>query len=155
MGALRLARPAGGGEAFVAAESLPVPPLARLRDLEHWAREAEEGLGEELSEEERWLAMLVAPGSSLGGVRPKASYLDGGSLWMAKFPSREDRHDVGAWQHVVARLTEAAGNRLSATQAKAVVDEVTRTVRGWRDLAKEAGLQGDELERIGSAFAAA
>jgi serine/threonine-protein kinase HipA len=107
MGALRLAPAAGG--AFLADEPLTVPPLARLRDLEHWAREAEHGLSQELSDEERWLAMLVAPGSSLGGARPKASYLDEGSLWIAKFPSRDDRHDVGAWEYVVSRLAAAAG----------------------------------------------
>jgi serine/threonine-protein kinase HipA len=109
MGALRLTSAVEGTETFLAAGSLPVPPLARLRDLEHWAREAEIGLAEELSEEERWLAMLVAPGSSLGGARPKANYLDDGALWIAKFPSREDRHDVGAWEHVVSRLAAAAG----------------------------------------------
>jgi serine/threonine-protein kinase HipA len=107
MGALRLA-PATGG-AFLADESLPVPPFAQLRDLEHWAREAEEGLSAEMSEDDRWLTMLVAPGSSLGGARPKASYLDGGSLWIAKFPSGEDRHDVGAWEYVVSRLAANAG----------------------------------------------
>ncbi len=109
MGALRLASAAGGEERFLADEPLPVPPLARLRELEHWAREAEEGFGGELSDEEQWLAMLVAPGSSLGGSRPKANYLDQGELWIAKFPSREDRHDVGAWEHLVSLLAASAG----------------------------------------------
>jgi len=107
MGALRLA-PADGG-AFLAEEMLPVPPLARLREMEHWAREAEQGLSEEMSADERWLAMLVAPGSSLGGARPKASFLDDGVLWIAKFPSREDRRDVGAWEHLLVRLASTAG----------------------------------------------
>lgn len=107
MGALRLARP--GGRGFVADEPLAVPPLARLREIEHWARELEQGLSQEIGEEDRWLAMLVAPGSSLGGARPKASYSDGGGLWIAKFPSREDRHDVGAWEHLLSRLATAAG----------------------------------------------
>lgn len=109
MGALRLASAGGGGEGFLADEPLSVPPLARLRDLEHWAREVEEGAGGELSDEEQWLAMLVAPGSSLGGSRPKANYLDEGELWIAKFPSREDRHDVGAWEHLVSLLAARAG----------------------------------------------
>ena len=39
--------------------------------------------------EERWIAMLIAPGSSLGGARPKANYVEeDGALWIAKFPSR-------------------------------------------------------------------
>jgi serine/threonine-protein kinase HipA len=107
MGALRLEHAAGGG--FVADEPLAVPPLARLHELEHWVRELEQGLSTEMSEEDRWLAMLVAPGSSLGGARPKASYADGGALWIAKFPSREDRHDVGAWEHLLSRLAAEAG----------------------------------------------
>lgn len=109
MGALRLSRAGETEGSFVGDDPLPVPPLARLRELEHFAREAEAAAGGESSEEERWLAMLVAPGSSLGGARPKANYLDGESLWIAKFPSREDRHDVGAWEHVVARLASSAG----------------------------------------------
>jgi len=108
MGALRLASDAGGEEGFLAQEPFPVPPLAKLRELEHWARQVEEGVGAELSNEERWLAMLVAPGSSLGGSRPKANYEDQGELWIAKFPSREDRHDVGAREHLVSLLAAAA-----------------------------------------------
>lgn len=105
MGALRLSRE---GEAFLADRPLTVPPLARLRELEGWAAELERGLGQEMGEEDRWIAMLVAPGSSLGGARPKANFEDDG-LWIAKFPSREDRHDVGAWEYVVSRLAGAAG----------------------------------------------
>lgn len=107
MGALRISNL--DSDAFLADGALPIPPLARLRELEHWARELEEGLSEEMSEEARWLAMLVAPGSSLGGARPKANFHDEGALWIAKFPSREDRHDVGAWEYVAARLAAAAG----------------------------------------------
>ena len=120
MGALRLASDATGDTAYLADESLSVPPLARLRDLEHWSREVEEAGGGELNEEERWLAMLVAPGSSLGGSRPKANYLDRGELWIAKFPSREDRHDVGAWEHLVALLAAQAGIDVPPTRSLAL-----------------------------------
>ena len=107
MGALRFARITDG--AFIDNEPIAVPPKTRLRDLEHWAAELEKGLPRITSEEERWIAMLIAPGSSLGGARPKASFLgDGGALWLAKFPSREDRHDVGAWEYVVTRLAQEA-----------------------------------------------
>lgn len=108
MGALRIARPSDG--AFLDDEALAIPPLARLRELEHWASEVERGLPEAGTEEERWIAMLIAPGSSLGGARPKANYMEeDGALWIAKFPSREDRHDLGAWEYVVARLAARAG----------------------------------------------
>ncbi len=49
--------------------------------------------------------MLVSPGSSLGGARPKASGVDeNGNLWIAKFPSRYDDYDIAAWEMVVYRL---------------------------------------------------
>jgi len=108
MGALRLAGPGGGP--FLDDDPLSVPPAARLRELEHWAQEVEHGMPEASDEEERWIAMLVAPGSSLGGARPKANFIEeDGSLWIAKFPSRDDRHDLGAWEQVTADLAAAAG----------------------------------------------
>lgn len=107
MGALRVARDG----AFVDDEPLSVPPQTRLRELEQLAREVEEGLPREGNDQERWIAMLLAPGSSLGGARPKANFRDAaeGTPWIAKFPSREDRHDVGAWEYVVSRLAVKAG----------------------------------------------
>jgi len=52
----------------------------------------------------------MAPGSSLGGARPKANFSDpSGIPWIAKFPSREDRRDIGAWEMVAHRLALAAG----------------------------------------------
>ncbi|MEK7863871.1 MAG: HipA domain-containing protein, partial [Chloroflexota bacterium] len=115
MGALRLAR-AGDG-VFVDDEPLIVPPFARLRELEHWARAAEAGVPRAGSDAERWLALLLAPGSSLGGARPKASFLaEDGTLWMAKFPSREDQRDVGAWEHVATTLAAKAGIAVPETR---------------------------------------
>lgn len=50
----------------------------------------------------KWLGMLIAPGSSLGGARPKANILyEQGNLWIAKFPSGNDSKDMGAWEMVV------------------------------------------------------
>jgi serine/threonine-protein kinase HipA len=42
--------------------------------------------------------------------------------------------------------------RLSRAQADAIVDEVGRAVGRWSEIARGAGLGGEELERIGSAF---
>jgi serine/threonine-protein kinase HipA len=110
MGALRLQR-AG---AFVADEPLSIPPSTELRTLEHWARQLEVGLPESQTDNDRWVAMLLAPGSSLGGARPKANFRgEDESLWIAKFPSREDRHDIGAWESVVHRLASLAGVTVS------------------------------------------
>jgi serine/threonine-protein kinase HipA len=58
----------------------------------------------------KWINLLIAPGASLGGARPKASVLDEkGHLWIAKFPSIKDTHNVGAWEMVVNELAQKAG----------------------------------------------
>jgi serine/threonine-protein kinase HipA len=94
-----------------------VPPVSRLAELAAVLRRIEEPRAEALPEYERWLAMLVAPGSSLGGARPKANFReDDGSLWIAKFPARDDRYDVGAWEYVVHRLAAAAGIAVPASR---------------------------------------
>lgn len=110
MGALRVARDSDG--VFIDDEPLSVPPRTRLRELAQLAKEVEEGSPRVGNDVERWITMLLAPGSSLGGARPKANFHDegdDGTPWIAKFPSREDRHDVGAWEYVVSQLAVAAG----------------------------------------------
>lgn len=63
-----------------------------------------------------WLNMLVAPGSSLGGARPKASVLDQKQhLWIAKFPSEHDNHDIGAWEMLLHTLAKRA--KITVAQA--------------------------------------
>ena len=107
LGALRFRR--GPGQPFLDDSEFSAPPVARLRELEHSARELEAPGSEQRPQYAQWLAMLLAPGSSLGGARPKASFTDDdGSLWMAKFPSREDRRDVGAWEYLVHGLAREA-----------------------------------------------
>jgi len=94
MGALRLRRGVDGP--FISEEDPPVPPLTRLRELQDAARRFENDPDDVADDA---IALLLAPGSSLGGARPKANYrAPDGSLWIAKFPSRSDRRDVGAWR---------------------------------------------------------
>jgi serine/threonine-protein kinase HipA len=86
------------------------PPLASLRELEAASLALEEPDAAEHPQFRQWLTALLAPGSSLGGARPKANFTDlDGALWIAKFPSREDRRDMGAWEMVVHQLAGAAG----------------------------------------------
>jgi serine/threonine-protein kinase HipA len=107
MGALRLADPSDGH--FISGEAVAVPPMAQLRQLQYFAQRAESGERLSLREEDEELALLIAPGSSLGGARPKANFrADDGGLWIAKFPSRNDDWDVGGWEYVLNRLAEAA-----------------------------------------------
>lgn len=108
IGALRLADPDTGQ--YIDASRVAVPPKARLRELEHWAQEFERRPPQPNAEEEQALAWLLAPGSSLGGARPKANFTeDDGVLWIAKFPSRDDVHDVGAWEYLLTRVAADAG----------------------------------------------
>lgn len=89
---------------------LAAPPLASLRELEAASLALEAPDAAEQPQFSRWLTALLAPGSSLGGARPKANYTDpDGSWWIAKFPSRGDRRDIGAWEMVVHQLARAAG----------------------------------------------
>lgn len=108
MGALRLAaRP--GDETFIDDHAQSVPPLTRLRELEHASRMLEIGASRNQNERDL-LALLLAPGSSLGGTRPKASYVaEDASLWIAKFPSRADTREIGAWEYLLTELAARAG----------------------------------------------
>ncbi len=107
-GALRFRRNANAG--FLAAHPLSAPPLTSLREMEAIAFELSAKKIDNLAKLRKWLAVLVAPGASLGGARPKANFTDkDGSLWIAKFPSREDVRDVGGWEWVVHQLASAAG----------------------------------------------
>ena len=60
--------------------------------------------------DEKWLNQLLRPGSSLGGARPKATVVDTeGQLWIAKFPSKNDTNNTGAWEKVVHDLARMCG----------------------------------------------
>jgi len=108
MGALRLRDPDSG--VWMADGEPATPPITDLRRLETIAEKVESGARMTPDEEARWLTQLVAPGASLGGARPKAGYRDpDGSLWLAKFPGRDDGHDVGLWEYVTRELAVAAG----------------------------------------------
>lgn len=108
LGALRL-RSVDGGP-FLDDHDQAAPPVTSLRELAYISRRVEEPGIDRLPEYEKWLAMLIAPGTSLGGARPKANFTaDDGRLWIAKFPSHEDRYDVGAWEFLAHRLAQKAG----------------------------------------------
>ncbi|MEK6719409.1 MAG: type II toxin-antitoxin system HipA family toxin [Chloroflexota bacterium] len=106
MGALRLRRGVEGP--FIDDADPAIPPMTGLRALEAAAREFEENPGASIADPT--ISLLIAPGSSLGGGRPKANFRGvGGDLWIAKFPSRTDRRDSGAWEEVFAQLARDAG----------------------------------------------
>lgn len=109
MGGLRFSLEEGG-EFLSSDRSLAAPPWTKLRELET-ASIAFENADD--PEEERWLKQLIAPGSSLGGARPKASVAaPDGSLWIAKFPSRHDEWNTGAWEITTHDLAKRCGLRV-------------------------------------------
>ncbi len=103
MGALRFSLQEGGP--FLSRESdMAAPPWTTLRNLETASLQFEKDPD---VYNNRWLQMLLAPGSSLGGARPKASVkAPDNSLWIAKFPSRHDQYDSGAWEQVTHELAK-------------------------------------------------
>lgn len=90
------------------------PPWTLLRELEQASIAFE---NDNIGLDEKWLKQLLAPGSSLGGARPKASVMaPDGSLWIAKFPSKHDDFNSGAWEMVVHDLAVLCG--LNVPEAK-------------------------------------
>ena len=100
-------------------KAMASPPYAFLRELEHASLEIEKDDAEKNPKYSKWLEMLVMPGSSLGGARPKASVVDEHKhLWIAKFPSGNDNQDIGAWEMVVHNLAQAGGIITAQTHVK-------------------------------------
>ena len=90
------------------------PPWATLRTLEEASRNFE---NDETGLTEKWLNQLIKPGSSLGGARPKATVVDTkDQFWIAKFPSKNDESDTGAWEIVAHDLAALCG--LNVPEAK-------------------------------------
>ena len=128
LGALRFHDPNSGR--FIDTDNdLAAPPIASLRELQAASLQFESHADdEEHPDYERWLTQLFAPGTSLGGARPKASVRDEkGVLCLAKFPSRQDRHDVGAWELVAHRLAIKAGINMPPARALRVPDSAYTT----------------------------
>ena len=95
-------------------KKMATPPWTSLRELEQASLQLERQDAMNDPEYYRWLSLLIGPGSSLGGARPKASVVDDqGHLWIAKFPSSSDDKNVGAWEMVLHQLAIACGIQVS------------------------------------------
>ena len=94
-------------------KEMAAPPWTSLRELEHASLHFEEDNTDD-PKYLKWLTMLIAPGSSLGGARPKASVVDiHNNLWIAKFPSRNDDKDIACWEMVTNELAITAGLKVA------------------------------------------
>lgn len=99
--------------------TFPTPPFSSIRELEHASLRIEDDNFFEDKEASKWLRLLMAPGSSLGGARPKASVRSPeGLLWIAKFPSKNDERNQGAWEFIVNKLAEESGITVAQSMAK-------------------------------------
>jgi serine/threonine-protein kinase HipA len=117
LGAMRF-REVGGGD-FLAPRGSGVPSLVVLGRL---LTATERILRDEETDED--LAMIFAPGSSLGGARPKASVIDQhGRLAIAKFPKETDEYSIETWEEIALRLAEMAGITTAGHELVRVADK--------------------------------
>ena len=107
MGAIRYRRQ--DTSEFMARSEYLVPPLKHLRRLEQAARRFESTYRKGIDGDDRELMELFAPGSSMGGARPKAVVEHEGRLHLAKFPSADDGRDMGGWEYLVYTLARDVG----------------------------------------------
>jgi len=98
---------------------ISIPPWASVRELQYAADRVE---NDDIDKEKKWLDILVAPGSSLGGARPKANILDeSGNLWIAKFPSKNDTTDKAAWEYLAYSLGINAGITMAPCKIEKII----------------------------------
>jgi serine/threonine-protein kinase HipA len=122
-GAIRFKRTLDGE--FLAPLRESVPPFTELGRL----RTAAERASEE-EEDAEDLRLLLAPGSSLLGSRPKASVRGrNGELLIAKFNRRDDDYDVGRWEGVAMRLAQDAGLNVAGWSLERIDGRTVITVR--------------------------
>ena len=118
MGALRF-KLSADGPFLNNNRDLAAPPWTSIRELEQISLRLEDDDVANDPDYLNWLNMLIAPGSSIGGTRPKASVVDNdGHLWIAKFPSRNDEGNIGAWEWVTYQMALNAGINMADAQAR-------------------------------------
>lgn len=104
---------------FLNNSKLSIPHWAKIKELQHAAHEIE--LNDDDDEVKQWLDILVAPGSSLGGARPKVNILDEENHpWIAKFPSNTDNTDKAAWEYLAYQLALDAGINMSLSKIEKI-----------------------------------
>ena len=114
MGALRF-KLDPEGPFLESATNKTVPPWTSLAELQKAVESVESDEDDEYIRD--WIMMLLAPGTSLGGARPKANFTDrSDNLWIAKFPSKSDTVDKAAWEYLAYRLALKAGINMSESK---------------------------------------
>jgi len=105
----------------LANEALAAPTLTHMGELQAVALELTRKKVEDLNLLQQWLKVLVAPGASLGGARPKANLQDGqGRLWIAKFPKADDDHDWALREMLLHQLAGEFGLDVSPARLERI-----------------------------------
>ena len=96
-----------------------IPPLV---DLPKLLSATERFMADNESSED--LKLLLAPGSSLGGARPKASVRDkDGSLAIAKFSKKDDLFNIVVWEAVTLTLAKQAGIKVPLYRLETICEK--------------------------------
>ncbi|TBX66113.1 type II toxin-antitoxin system HipA family toxin [Flavobacterium silvisoli] len=119
MGALRF-KTNPNGDFLDNNKSTSTPPWSSIRELQNAAHIFENDTENE--DVNRWLSVLMAPGSSLGGARPKANILNNDkSLWIAKFPSKTDSINKAAWEYLSYILASNSGIEMAPCRIERIL----------------------------------
>ena len=98
---------------------MPTPPINTIRELEQASLRYENDNFIDDPKAKEWLNLLFVPGSPLGGARPKANVIDPkGNLLIAKFPSKNDERDTGAWEYICYQMAIDFGIRMANCDAR-------------------------------------
>lgn len=131
-GALRFADREGGPFLAVYGRT-KIPPLIELPRL---LSAADHILSDTESDED--LRLLLAPGSSLGGARPKASVRDrDGQLAIAKFPNKGDETNAVLWEALALTLASKAGIGVPKWRLENVVEKSVLLLRRFDRIGAE------------------
>lgn len=115
-GALRFSVPSAKKLFLAPKQETSIPPLIDLPEL----LSASDRFTSD-DETEKDLRLLLVPGSSLGGARPKASVRDkDGSIAIAKFPRKDDEFNVVVWEAVALTLAQKAGIKVPSHRLEIV-----------------------------------
>lgn len=107
--------------AMVFSESIPIQTsttdenIASLEDLSEAVRSLEHSL--EVSTEMR---RLLHRGGTLGGARPKSTFIHENQRWIAKFPAMGDDHNVELLEISILKLAEKCGVEVSPALLKKI-----------------------------------
>ncbi len=123
-GALRF-KETPDGPFLASGEGANIPPLIRLGELLNAAMRVAAD-----NDDDSDLRLILAPGSSLGGARAKASVLDlQGQLSIAKFPQADDAYPVMQWEAVALDLAHRAGIEVPTWRLEQVADRTALLLR--------------------------